>query len=240
MDKKSIHINFQLDASTIHLWSADLNCTIKQEKNYFSLLSLDEKEKAAKFKFKRDASQYIIAKGILRTLLGKYLLLSPDNLAFTYSKYGKPSLIDYNHLQFNISHAGDKAIFAFTKDVTIGADIELVKKIDVAKLAGRFFSKNESDYIFQTPVDNWENLFYKCWTRKEAFIKAHGEGLSLPLDGFEVSLDDKEPPKIKSIKWKPNSADDWQLFTFIPFESYFGAVVSRSKNKQLKSFDWTH
>ena len=177
----------------VELWHVDLDAGADTESRWREVLSTDERERAARFHFERDRQCYCVTRAALRTLLGGYLQANPRELSFQYSDKGKPSLAsryrDCN-LAFNVSHSGDVALLGFTRRRQIGVDIEKIRDdFDTFAIARRFFSAREQEQLSSLPEDQQRHAFFRCWTRKEAFIKALGEGLSHPLDQFDVSLD---------------------------------------------------
>ena len=176
------------------------------------LLSADERERAARFRFERDRGRYVSGRAALRLLLAARLACDPQELDFAYGPEGKPFLAG-TRLQFNASHSADVALFAFAEGVrAIGVDIELPRPgfggLDIAR---RFFAPGEVQRLLALPAAAQDGAFLRCWTRKEALLKAHGGGLSLPLHDFEVSLESSQPAAI--VRLGPALVGrTWQLF----------------------------
>ncbi len=228
-----------LEKQEAHLWCANLESSGLPLAQFWTYLSKEEKDRSNLFRFEKDRISYITARGTLRKLLAGYLKISPSFIQFTYSSFGKPSLAQENQsLQFNISHSGGMGLFGFVKEAEIGVDIEQVKKeIEVAKLADRFFSKEEAKTILQLAPKDQLNSFFKCWTRKEAFIKGHGQGMSLPLDQFEVSILDGEQVALRRVAWDDHEAKEWDFVSFDVKQNFVGALTCRTTNlKQLRYF----
>ncbi|MGK0389490.1 MAG: 4'-phosphopantetheinyl transferase, partial [Maribacter sp.] len=144
-----------------------------------------------------------------------------------------------NHLnlQFNVSHSKGIGLLAFTHDADIGVDLEPVnKEIDVQKLAARFFSSNESKTVLSLPYAEQFPAFFRCWTRKEAFIKAHGEGLSLALDSFEVSVLEMEDVEMIAIRWGMEEVKEWRLFSFEVEVNLMAGLVVKKEVDEIKFF----
>lgn len=216
-----------LDANNVHVWRANLNASIDEFKEKLHLLSPEERNRADKFHFDKDRMHYVNSRASLRTLLGRYLNKDPRELSFEYTEFGKPYLYE-NSIQFNVSHSAGEGLFAFTNANSIGIDIEKINsKIEFPKLVKRFFSHNEASLILTLPIEERPNAFFKCWTRKEAFIKAHGEGLSIPLDRFEVSVLQSEVVRLKHVDWKGEIAGNWSLVSFDVKNDYLGALAVR-------------
>ncbi|HZG52707.1 MAG TPA: 4'-phosphopantetheinyl transferase superfamily protein, partial [Pyrinomonadaceae bacterium] len=176
----------------VHLWRASLAQTPDALRRLYSTLAPDESAKAARYHFPRDRDHYIAARGLLRQLLGRYLAQPPHALRFAYGAYGKPSLDGATaaaDLRFNLSHSHELALYAFARGREVGIDIEHIRA-DFADddIAARFFSAREVSMLRALPARARTSAFFNCWTRKEAYIKARGEGLSHPLDQFDVSL----------------------------------------------------
>ncbi len=153
-----------------------------------ALLTGDERERAGRFHFQRDSSAFAISRGLLRTLAGRYLDAPPERLRFDYTPYGKPYLAGQfagSPLRFNLSHAHELVLYAFTSGAEVGVDVEYLRpELAGAEIAERFFSPREVEALLTLPVEGRTEAFFRCWTRKEAFIKAVGQGLSFPLDQF--------------------------------------------------------
>lgn len=235
-------INKQPDISElskgIHVWYCSISKNESKLPEFEQLLSEDEKKKSIKFKFKKDRNSYIISRGIVRKLLGSYLSIAPAEIKFEYTPYGKPYLAN-NRLNFNISHSGDMAVFAFVLKSDIGVDVEKVKEdFDVLELAQNFFSKKEIEAMKRIPEKQWSRAFHRCWTRKEAFIKAEGSGLSFPLNRFAVSLDDDHQADLLETDWDATEKSNWSLFSFIPREQYIVAIALRNQNIAAEYFNW--
>ena len=225
-------------SEVVHIWYSSFSKNEFRLSEFEQLLSKDEKKRALKFKFKKDRNCYIISRGILRILLGSYLDENPAKLKFEYTSYRKPYLPACN-LKFNISHSGGIAAFAFVLGLEIGVDIESIKDdFDVLELAQNFFSKREIEGLEKEPKEGLARAFYRCWTRKEAFIKAEGSGLSFPLDKFTVSLDDDAV--LLETDWNATEKSHWSLFSFIPGDDYIGALAIRNKLATVKYFNWDY
>lgn len=188
------------------------------------VLSEDEQARAARFVYDRDRVRYINGRAMLRRVLGEAVGQDAADLVFEYGRAGKPSLA--GGPQFNLSHTGDLACLAIHPDLPIGADVERIKDIEHG-VADRFFSSDEVEELNALPADQWEQGFFRCWTRKEAVVKLLGDGLSMPLDAFSVTLSPGRAARMVRIDTQYGHADDW---TFAPFEAgkdYLGAIAMR-------------
>lgn len=240
MWKKSIE-NIELLPNQIHVWRAWLTIAPDWENQYFTTLNVDERARAERFRFPIHRSQFIVGRGILRQLLGKYLRQAPKKIEFEYGDQGKPFLKNSkdDSLQFNLSHSGDQAVFAFAKNIIFGVDVEIINpEIELAVIAPRFFSKNENKKLFALPGEKQVEAFFNCWTRKEAFIKALGGGLSIPLDKFEMSLLPNEKPQLLAIDPTLGNVNKWSVFSFLPEENSIAALAVNQSEVQVCFFDY--
>jgi 4'-phosphopantetheinyl transferase len=217
-----------LNKDEIHLWHAEVSDEFTQHR----LLSEDEIARMLRFHFEKDRQNFIFCRSMLRVLLASYLGNSPAELCFAYSAQGKPALaFPSSGLEFNLSHSNGKFLAAITSCRKIGADIEFVKRdLNVLQIAQRFFSVAEKQAIQALPDTLQHEAFFSCWTRKEAFVKARGEGLSCPLDSFDVSvMPDQE---IVSLATRPENSegDRWTLLSLNCFSGFKAAVAVESKD----------
>ena len=197
-----------------------------------AVLSADEHERADRFVFKRDRNRYIVARGKLRKLIGERLHLSPESIEFCYGEYGKPALAEQlrgQPLYFNISHSDNVAVFAFSRSLELGVDVEAIADMsDRDEVAAHCFSNHEIKKYKQLDDSQKPLGFFNCWTRKEAFVKALGDGLQCPLDSFDVTLSPGEPAEILRIGEHTGRECGWKLFSFAPLPGFVGAVAIQS------------
>jgi 4'-phosphopantetheinyl transferase len=181
----------KLSRDEIHVWSASLDIGSEQLAELERTLSPDEMARARRFYFERDRQKYIGRRGILRAILATYLETKPSAIRFLYNEFGKPRLEgsqEAHGLSFNLSHSGALNLVAVGIDREVGVDIELIdSSVASDEVARRFFSPSEVATLEALPQSLRLAGFFKCWARKEAFIKARGMGLSIPLDSFDVS-----------------------------------------------------
>lgn len=231
--------NLILSAEEAHIWRADLDLDDCFQNSFLKLLSPDEKKRAQKFRFAKDSRYFIAARGILRSLIGKYLEKNPAEISFQYNEFCKPGIANNKHLHFNISHSQNIALFAFTDKFNVGVDVEFVNpNIEVKDIASKFFSTNEIRKLLLLPEEQQTLGFFNCWTRKEAFIKAVGEGLSFPLDRFEVSLEPDEPAKLLATYWDPKAVSRWSIFSMSPGANFVGSLVIDGVIEKVKFWNW--
>jgi 4'-phosphopantetheinyl transferase len=222
----------------VHIWRVSL----KQSSlaGFLATLAPDECARAERFYFERDRNRFIVARGSLRAILGAYLRKHPARLSFNYSRYGKPALEGEmsGGLNFNLSHANELALIAVTRDRGIGIDIEFIRP-DFASLetAERFFSTHEVATMQTLSREEQNAAFFNCWTRKEAYIKAIGEGMSMPLNEFNVSLAPGEPAALLGNLRDEHEVSRWSLRELFPGPGYLAAVAVEGHDWQLRCWD---
>ena len=228
----------KLDKGAVHVWHARLDQFAGQQSQLLELLSADERSRAERFHFPHDRAHFIAARGLLRRILSRYLDVPPRQLSFSYSPYGKPALAcenDCHAVRFNVSHSHGIALYAVAREREVGVDVEYVRHDIVGEqIAERFFSAPEVAKLRALPAEAQPLAFFNCWTRKEAFIKARGEGLSFPLDQFEVSLDEQEPAALISIRDDPRETSRWSLQSVPVAEGYVAALVAEGHEWRLE------
>ena len=236
----------EIGGNTVHVWHGHFDVAHQYLENFRASLSAEEKEKVQKYKFEIDRDRSIISRGMLRTLLAGYLQTYPQALRFDYNEFGRPFLKSVpksfpkagGDFQFNLSHSHNRIIFAFVEDADIGVDVEFMKRdFNVTDLARHFFSHDEINSLLALPKKNRPAGFYRCWTRKEAFIKAKGSGLSFPLTSFSVSLD-SDSAELLRTDWDASERKEWQLMTFRPSECYQAALAVRGRIDSVVERDW--
>jgi len=228
----------------VHVWRVRLDQPPPIRETLSTLLDPDEKQRATSFCFPKDREHFSVARGALREVLSRYLHISAKRIQFTPNEYGKPSVsgqTSENRLRFNLSHSHGVALYALTGCGAIGVDIELIRE-EVAGLliAKGCFSPIELSKLRALPRDLQTTAFFRCWTRKEAYIKARGEGLSHPLDQFVVSLAPGEPASLLHTANDPTEASEWSLRDVDPYPNYVAAIAVRSQAPTLhhwKLFD---
>ncbi|HEX7239289.1 MAG TPA: 4'-phosphopantetheinyl transferase superfamily protein [Longimicrobiaceae bacterium] len=230
-----------LGGEEVHVWNTPLDPPDETVRRARALLSEDERARADRFRFDRDRRRFTVARGVLRTLLGRYLGVDPRRVAFGYGSHGKPALADDvgSGLRFNVSHSGELALHSFTRGRELGVDVELVHAIkDADAVAERFFSAAENEVFRSLPADARTDAFFNCWTRKEAYIKAVGEGLSFPLHVFDVSLRPGEPALLLGSR-DPRQAERWSLHGLPdPAPGYRAALVVEGAGCEAACWRW--
>jgi 4'-phosphopantetheinyl transferase len=231
-----------LGDNEVHVWRASLELPSSRVQRLQGNLSEEELERAERFHFQRHRSHFISARGLLRTILGRYLKIEPRRLRFRYGPKGKPGLAgdtSRGGLRFNVSHSHNLALYAVTHGRQIGVDVERIRP-DLAgeKIAERFFSPREAATLRELPAEMQQEAFYTCWTRKEAYLKAVGEGITLRLDQFEVSVTPGEPAVLLSINGDPKEASYWSLKGLGPGPGYVGALAVKGHGWDLRCWRW--
>jgi 4'-phosphopantetheinyl transferase len=218
-----------LGADEVHVWRATLDRPPSQIQEFLDNLATDEQARAERFYFERDREHFIVARGVLRAILGGYLNRPPESLSFCCSSHGKPALAgesDGDAIRFSVSHSHGVALYAVTRGREVGIDIERIRfDVAVAEISERFFSSREVAMLRSLRVEVQRQAFFNCWTRKEAYIKARGEGLSLPLDEFDVSLAPGEPAALLGTQRDPSEASRWSLQEITPAPGYAAALA---------------
>lgn len=227
-----------LESDEVHVWRSYLDLAASQIQALYQTLSADERSRAERFYFQQDQHRFIAARGILRAILGRYLRVESNQLRFGYGLYGKPALTGEcggEDLRFNLSHSDGLALYAVTRGREVGVDLERIRADFVdEQVAKRFFSPEEVSALQALPAHLQKEAFFNCWTRKEAYIKARGEGLSFPLDKFEVSLSPGAPAALVSTLSDPQEATRWSLHHLFPGPGYVGALAVEGQSWQLK------
>jgi 4'-phosphopantetheinyl transferase len=221
----------------VHVWQAALDQSPSQLDSYLRTLSADERARADRFHFQEDREHFIVARGVLRSILGLYLRKAPEFLSFRYTSYGKPALdlgSGGEAIRFNLSHSHKMALYAVARGREVGIDLEFISGSPQAEqIAERFFSSEEISTLRALPPALQRHGFFLCWTRKEAYIKARGEGLSLPLDQFDVSLKPGEPAELLGTRPDPLEARRWSLRNLTIEPSGYGAALA------VEGSDWS-
>jgi 4'-phosphopantetheinyl transferase len=196
---------------------------------FYGLLSSAERARAERFRFCKDRNDYIICHGMLRIILGRYLGRRPAEIEFCYGRFGKPEIkgdLVGMHLNFSASHSGDLALYAVTCSGPVGVDVECVRPVPhFEEIALRFFSPHEAEMLMALPTECRMEGFLNCWTRKEAFLKATGEGIGEGLAKVEVTLTPGKEAEILRIAGESQGRTEWQLRSFSPAPGYLAAVA---------------
>ena len=233
-----------LAACEAHVWRVRLDEPPRRVVRLLSVLSQEERERAKRFRFPKDRNHFIVARAVLRTILALYLNREPGELRFGYSPYGKPYLMREQNkygLHFNLSHSHGLALLAVASQRKIGVDVERIRS-DVADepIAEQFFSPQEVARLRSLPVALQAEAFFNCWTRKEAYLKARGVGLSLPLYQFDVSLAPGEPAALLETRIDAEEASRWSLRELLPGPGFAAALAVEGHDWRLKCWQWSY
>ena len=205
-------------------------------------LSKPEKERAEKFRFDKHRNRFIAGRGLMRAAIGRYLQIQPDKLDFACSERGKPELSPAfagAGLHFNLAHSEDLALLAVTRIGAVGVDVERVRRIkDADELVARFFSRRESALFRKLADAEKPAAFFNLWTRKEALLKATGEGIGASLSAVEVSFLPGEPARLLAIAGDVRSAAGWSVPELAPAKGYIGAVAIQAAGIRLPCWKW--
>jgi 4'-phosphopantetheinyl transferase len=231
-----------LGCDEVHVWRATLDQTPSQIQSFLHNLAADEQTRAERLYFERDRERFIVARGVLRAILSGYLNRVPECLSFCYSSHGKPALageFDRDAIRFNVAHSHGVALYAVTRGREVGIDLERIRfDLAVAEIAERFFSRREVTMLWTLPTEVQRQAFFRCWTRKEAYIKARGQGLSLPWDQFDVSLAPGEPAAVLSTQRDPSEASRWSLQELTAAPGYVAALAVEGHGWRLTCWQW--
>lgn len=225
----------------VHIWHANLNLPPQQIDCLRILLSQDEIVRADKFRFARHQIRFVAARGILRQLLGRYLNISPQDLSFTYGSKGKPDLERARAfpIQFNLSHSQEHALFGFSRQHSIGVDLEYQRPMpDALKIARRFFSPNEFQMLAKSSPETQAQLFFQLWTAKEAYLKAIGTGLADSLASVEIACNLRNSMFISAIGQSSETITNWSLYSCTPATNYAAAIAIRSLGAKINLDYW--
>ncbi len=207
----------------VHLWRIDLDAT--HPAMLRPLLSPDEQQRATRLRFEQHRDRFIVGRGMLRTILGRYAGIAPAQLQFQYGEHGKPTLADASGgLQFNLAHSQHLALLAVCRERRVGVDLEAIGDADYETVAQRFFAEAEIAALRQLPLAARRAAFYRCWTCKEAVVKALGAGLMLNLRRFVIDFMPDQPPGIRFLT-DPARAMRWRLFNLALEPGYAAALV---------------
>jgi 4'-phosphopantetheinyl transferase len=228
----------ELAENEVHVWNASLQQTDFTITHLQSLLSTEEVARVERLHFEKDRRHWIVARGLLRILVGRYLKVDPRQIHFGYNPYGKPVVEDHPQahvFQFNLSHSSELVLYAFTQFRHIGIDVEHMRpKVDYERLAHYHFSPYEYTVFCSLPIHVRQLAFFQCWTRKEAYLKARGRGLTLPLDQFDVAFQPGEPAALLCSR----EVNRWSLHELHLEQEYVGTLAVEGKDWELKCWQW--
>jgi 4'-phosphopantetheinyl transferase len=222
----------------VHVFSAPLDVTEERREELAQWLSPDEWQRANRFQHKLDRQRFVAGRGTLREILGALLKEQPAGFVFSYNAFGKPRIaapVAAQPLHFNLAHSDSIAVYATAKH-ELGVDVERIRALDdAAQIASRFFSPRERRCLLALPAELRLEVFFNCWTRKEAYLKAVGLGLDDCLDQIEVSLAPGEGPALLGV---PNATQQWFLHSLIPAAEFVGALAIQQEDSRVNCWKW--
>lgn len=236
--------SLQLASGEVHVWSAGLDVPPGTFDYLHATLASDERHRGARFRFEHDRCRFVVARGTLRDLLGRYLQTRPGRISLVYNAFGKPELSpEYgSRLTFNLSHSADLVLVAIAVGANVGVDLEYTRpQSDYAEIARHFFSAAEVDHFNALPGHLHEEAFFDCWTRKEAYLKARGEGLAIPLNSFSVPLATGRAhlPAGRSVGAnRIVPARRWSFHSLRPAPGYIGALAIEATGRRVSQWQW--
>jgi 4'-phosphopantetheinyl transferase len=226
----------------VHVWRFGLSWPTAKIAALERTLAEDELLRAERYRFEKDRNRFIAARALLRTILARYLGASSYELRFESSLFGKPKLTRdslYEDTRFNLSHSSNLALLAVARAREVGVDLEMIRPgLTEGAIPEKFFSPLEVEMLRALPKEQQTEAFFNCWTRKEAYIKARGEGLSIPLHLFDVTLAPGEKAALIDIRKEPQEARRWSLRELSPAPGFVGAVAAEGEDWRLKCWDF--
>jgi len=234
-----LHLDGILPDDEVHVWHVELNNWQTATASLFELLANDERERASRFKFPAPRDQYIISRALLRKTLGRYLRVEALDVRFRTTANGKPELAGSSDFQFNLSHTDGATAIAIARSRRVGIDVERIKeKTEVMELATRFFSAREVQWLRSQPVAEHNSSFFSCWTAKEAYIKAHGQGLSMPLTAFSV-LPRPESSRLQlEVDNDPDEPGRWSMWRLNFGSGLRAALAVEGEGSKVRVGEW--
>ena len=225
-DATTIPCASKLGSEVVHLWQRRLTVPAAEVSACYGLLSREEQQRALRFRPERSRNDFVLTRGTLRILLAQYLDISSQEIRFRYQEHGKPILEGESDLRFNVSHTDGLALMAFVRQRALGVDVEkLGREIEAEQLAERFFSEPERQALRHLKGRELQVAFFRCWTRKEAYIKAKGNGLSMPLHQFDVSIEAADRDALLATRPDPVEAGRWKICD-VPIGPGYAAAVA--------------
>ncbi len=224
-------------SNSVHLWTLALDPSPEAVETAYGMLSADERERADRLARVPVRDRFVLARSGLRRLLAQYLDTDPATPSFSYTEHGKPYLED-SDLSFNLSHSGDLAAYAVAAGRSVGVDVEFLgRRVSREQVAKRFFASEECAALESAAEGDRDRVFFSIWTLKEAYLKARGQGISVPLDGFAV-----RPEGANSLLLRqdgdPEAGERWKLVAVNLESEYVAAVCADGRDWQLERLSW--
>lgn len=226
-----------LSAEWIDVWAVRLLAPEHAVDLFRRILSPDECVRASRFRFDHLRRSYVISTGSLRALIGRYLGTDPARVRFEFGQKGKPRVASNQELCFNASHSGSLGLFAFTVGCELGVDVEQIRPLsDMNEIAARFFCAGEAIELLSLPDGERLHAFFRCWTRKEAYLKAAGEGLSACLEQFQVAFRPQDVCRVIHCGNGPSTPEEWALHNLKPAPGFAAALAYRGPRRRVRLF----
>jgi len=235
----------ELAPGAVHVWSLPLDIRPRSLASVAEYLSPDERKRADRFRFAVHRNRFIVGRGILRVILGRYGGFPPERLQFNYGANGKPELRAPDEggrrtggaLHFNLAHSEAVGVLAVTQTGPVGVDVEQVRRLpEFKELVSQFFSPREAAEFSQLPWEQQPTAFFNLWTRKEALLKAMGEGIAHSLDRVEVSFLPGEPARVLSLPAGRRAGSEWSLVELTISPAYAAALALPVRNVSVSQF----
>lgn len=231
-------LELTLQEGEVHLWLANLQVGFALHQQLWQSLTPDERQRAERFYRQEHQHRFVASRGILRTILGRYLVAAPEQIRFSYGSHGKPFVelpANLPGLEFNLSHSQDMALYAIALHHRIGVDLEAIRPVaDLEQLTRRFFAPPEHQMIQSLPVAAQQQAFFQFWTLKEAVLKGAGDGLT-KLEQVEVAI---APDSAQLVRLGEASLPAWSLWHCVPTPGYVAALAIEGSEQQLVFWQW--
>ena len=218
----------------VHVWHIALDLPENAIAPLLELLDAEERNRAARFKFPAPRNQFVVSHAFVRSVLGRYLQIDARDIRFRASDHGKPEITE-GDLRFNLSHTEGAAVVAIARRRPVGVDVEKIRtNLEPLELANRFFSRQEADWLSGQSEPQRVAAFFACWTAKEAYIKACGGGLSIPLAGFSVIPRSGQPKLKLEVHGQPYDSERWSMWQLDLGTSLRCALAAEGKNLTVR------
>lgn len=233
----------QMGHNDVHVWRAGLERPASQIQAFWQTLSQEEQQRASRLKIQIHQTHFIVARGILRAILSRYLHVEPHQLHIRLGPHGKPYLSTPSReasLSFNLTHSKGLALYAVSHGRQVGIDVEADRPphFDYNRIAKRILTAREEALFNTLSPTEQRQAFFTCWTRKEAYIKARGKGLSFPLKHITVSVLPGEPAALLDVQGDPRETDRWSMCELSPGPGYTAALVVAQPQWELRCWEW--
>jgi 4'-phosphopantetheinyl transferase len=225
---------FEFSGRAIHVWVLRIRASNALASRLEAVLAAEELHRADRFHFEHLRQSFVITHGAVRHLLAGYVRMAPKNIRFRYGLRGKPAIEQSEGIEFNLTHSGELALAAVSLGCPVGIDVERLRPLeDMQTIAEHFFCPDEADEIMSLPLDQRELAFFTCWTRKEAYIKALGDGLHVPLDRFRVTVRPNEDARLVRVTDEPTAPEEWNLEDLRVSQEYAAALAYRDRRRTV-------